>query len=225
MVCSDSQLGTVPPEYLFDKRDPESALLVVVRDASGAVLGCSQLESVAPQVGRTQIRTRTIAGDFVFWQTGPDDRTYVRAHVTGLRGRNYALRVYTNMVEGNKECTPENLGDVFSKPGGEFVLPGNLNGPPTNDASSIGNLDALLTLEEGQKSLRTTVTSSFLPLFGPYSIQERTLGLLNEMTGKVEACGVIMRDAEYPPSEVASLQGFQDQNNPPLPEIVSVRAT
>lgn len=192
---------------------------MVIRDDAGAMLGCAQLALVDPLQGRAQFRSLTTFGDFLFWQNGPDDRTYVRAHLTGLRGTDYSLRIFTNKLEMGEPCNPDTLGDVVSKQGGEFILPGNT---PTNDGGSIGNLDALLQLVDGQQSLRTTVSSAFLPLFGPYSVLDRTLGLVNEETGVIEACGTIMRQAEYPLGEFASLSGYQDINNPPLPEVMNL---
>ena len=176
---------------------------------------CAQLELSEPLQGQAQFRTNTIFGDFLFWQVSPDDRTYVRTYLTGLRGVDYSLRVYTNEIGLGDTCDDETLGDVFSKPGGEFVIPGDTL---TNDAGSVGNLDSLLPLEDGQESLRVTEASSFLPLFGPYSILDRTLALVNEETGEIVACGPIVRQAEYPVAELASLSGYQNVNNPPLPD-------
>ena len=211
-VCTDNQIGSTPREYLFDSRTPEHGLVVVIRDANGNVLGCAPLEMVAPLQGRAQFRTLTAFGDFLFWQNGPDDRTYVRAHVTGLRGMDFAVRVFENAPMGMMHpCDQDELGAVWSKPGGEFFQPGG--------GGAIGNLDDLLVLEEDQQSLRTTVSTAFLPLFGPYSILDRGLGFVNN-EGEVVACAPIMRQEEYPPGEFASLLGFQDQNNPPLPEVV-----
>lgn len=217
-LCTDSQLGTIPIDYLFDKQNPENALLVVLQDDAGELLGCAPLQMSAPLTGRAQFRTLTVFGDFLFWQNGPDDRTYVRTHLTGLRGTDYSLRIFTEKVEMYQECDPETLGNVLSKQGGEFILPGNT---ATNDAGSIGNLDSLLTLEADQQFLRTTVSTSSLPLFGPYTILDCTLGLVNEETGVIEACGAIMRQADYPQGELASLFGYQDLNNPPLPEVMN----
>lgn len=214
IFCTDNQLGSVPLSYIYDARYPDRALTVTISD-NGVAVACAQLEASEPLVGRTQFRTLTIFGDFLFWQAGPDDRTYIRAHLTGLRGVDYSLRVYTNEIGMSLLCTNKVLGEVFSKQGGEFIIPGDTL---TNDAGSIGNLDSLLPLEEGQESLRVTVSSSFLPLFGPYSILDRTLALVNEETGEIVACSAIMRQAEYPVAELASLSGYQDENNPPLPD-------
>lgn len=216
LLCTDNQLGSIRRDYLFDKRHPEHALMVVIRDNEGRPLGCAVLEMPAPQLGRAQFRTLSVFGDFFFWQNGPDDRTYVRTHLTGLRGTDYSLRIFENTAIMTHPCDLDELGNVFSKQGGEFILPANLL---TNDAGAIGNLDSLLVLVEGQQSLRTTVSSSFLPLFGPYTILGRTLGLVNEETGVVEACNTIMRQEDYPQGELASLLAYQDLNNPPLPVV------
>lgn len=213
-ICTDNQLGSVPLSDIYDERYPERALTVVLTTVTGNRT-CAQLEAVDSLNGRAQFRTLTIFGDFHFWQVSPDDRTYVRAHLTGLRGVDYSLRVYTNEIGMGEACNDGGLGDVFSKEGGEFIIPGDTL---TNDAGSIGNLDSLLPLEEGQESLRVTVASSFLPLFGPYSILGRTLALVNEATGDIVACGTIMRQGEVPLTEIASFSGFQDLNNPPLPD-------
>lgn len=215
-VCTDNQIGSIPRTDLFDGRHPEHALIVAIRDAGGMLLGCSPLTLAPPLQGRAQFRTLTIFGDFLFWQNGPDDRTNVRTYLTGLRGTDYSLRVFAEKVEMNEPCDPALLGSVTSRQGGEFILPGDT---PTNDAGRIGNLDALLMLNAGQNSLRTTTTTSFLPLFGPHTILNCTLGLFNEETGVIEACAAIMNQEEYPPEELASLMGFQSDNNPPLPDI------
>lgn len=207
--CTDNQIGSTPRSYLFD--DGVTSVVAVVRDENDNLLGCANLEMVAPLVGRSQFRTSTAFGDFLFWQTGPDDRTYVRAHLTGLRGDDFSLRIYASPVGMTGECNATALGGVYCKPGRIAVLPGT--------TATIGNLDTLLPLGAGQTSLRTTVSSSTLPLFGPYSILGRTLALVRDDTDEIVACNTIMRDEEYPPGELASLLGYQNFNNPPLPEV------
>lgn len=220
VCCTDCQLGAVPRTYLFNEQNPSAALVVVIRDENSTILGCSQLEMIPPVSARTQLRYSSVFGDFLFWQTGPDDRTYVRVYLTGLNGRDFSLRIYTNPVQMGDTCDEQTLGAIFSKPGGEFILPRAPNAPLTSDAGSIGALDVLLPLPPGQISVRNTTSSSFLPLFGPYSIVGKTLALVLEDTNRIVACNPIMRQGGYPQGELASLLAYQDLNNPPLPSAI-----
>lgn len=209
--CSDSQIGSIPRSYLFDDVHPQHSLVLAIRDPDGTALGCAQLEKVKPLTGRTQFATTGgIFGDFLFWQTGPDDRTYIRAHVTGLRNDDYSLRIYENALMG-QECTFNVLGDVLSRMNGEFFL------PPDAESGGLGNLDALIPLDNVQ-FFRDTVSTNSVPLFGHNSVLDHTLVLVRETNPEtIVACGDIMRQMEYPRGEIASLQGYQDANNPPLP--------
>ena len=217
IACSDSQLGVVPRHYIFNEDIPDHALLAVIRDGDGVAVACAQFEMVAALVGRSMFRSLTTFGDFYFWQQGPDDRTYIRAHLTGLNGVDYALRIF----EGESDtCDITELGSMIFRQGGDFIIP-SVEGSTT----LLGNLDDLFTLEDGQQSLRTTVSTAFLPLFGPHTILQNTLALVEEQTGHIEACAKIERQAEYPPGELASLIGFQDINNPPLPPVSFVPVT
>lgn len=212
-LCIDSQLGTVPRHYLVDQVPPAHSLVLAIRDANGIALGCSALEIVKPLVARAQFRGVYGFGDFYLWQTGPDDRTYVRAHITGLdRRENYRLRIYENALMMSQECTFEALGNVVSRQNGEFLLPGDV------PSGCLGNLDTLVPLRQ-VTSFRDTVTTSSLPLFGHNSILGNTIALIRESDNKFVGCGTIMRQEGFPRSQFASLQGFQDENNPPLPPL------
>lgn len=214
IFCTDSQIGSTPRSYLFDDVHPEHSLVVAIREADGSPLGCAQLEMVQPLTGRTQFRTTGgIFGDFLFWQTGPDDRTYVRAHVTGLRNDDYSLRIYEEALEMGEPCTFAALGNVLTRMNGEFFL------PPDAASGTLGSLDALIPLDNVQ-FFRDTVSTNNLPLFGHNSILDHTLVLVRDPDPEtIVACGNIMRQLDYPQGELASLQGYQDANNPPLPPL------
>lgn len=216
--CTDSQLGTVPRSYLFDENNPSNALLVAIRDEDSNLLGCAPLGMISPLTARAQLRYSSVYGDFLFWQSGPDDRTYVRVHLTGLNGNDFSLRIYCNPIP-TAGCDIDALGEIFSKPGGEFFQAITEDSQLTNDGGLTGSLDVLLPLPPGQISLRTTTSSSYLPLFGPYSIMGKTLALVREDTNRVVACSAIMLQDEYPQGELSSLLAYQDLNNPPLPVI------
>ena len=210
--CTDTSIGTSPRTYLVDENYPNDRGTVVVTDTNNVPLGCATLELVQPVLARAQFRgDGLIYGDFLFWQYGPDDRTYVRSSLTGLRDENHALRIFSG-----DRC--DRTGPVFTRPNPVYRPP--FSGTPTHDVNDIGNLDTLLPLEPKQRSLRTTVSSSSLPLFGPFTVVGKTLGLVDEDTNRIVACGPIMRENDYPTGELASLLGYQTANNPPLPPIM-----
>lgn len=217
-TCSDNQLGTIPRSYIFDELDPRGRLTVRIGDGTPAdgPLGCATLEKIVPQTARAQFRTNTIFGDFLFWQTGPDDRTFVRAHLTGLnRNRNYSLRIYQGERMMGQPCASIGSRALFRRTGRIASLP--LGDRLTNDACVTGNLDSVLPIPIGSNSLRTTQSSSFHPLFGPFTLVGNTLALINDDTNMVIACANIMREPDYPQGRHASLIGYQNLDNPPLP--------
>ena len=219
VFCTDNQLGTVPRSYLFSESNPDQALLVAIHDDSSNPLACAAFEMITPITARAQLRYSSVFGDFLFWQTGPDDRTFVRVHLTGLNREDYSLRIHCNSIPASG-CDAEELGEVFSKPGGEFILPRTDDSPMTPDAGDTGNLDVLLGLPPGQVSVRTTTSTTNLPLFGPFSVMGKTLALVREDTGRIVACSEIMLQGEYPQGELSSVTGYQNVNNPPLPNAI-----
>ncbi len=210
--CTDSQIGSIPRSYLFDDVPPQHSLVLAIRDMNGDALGCAQLEMISPLSGQSQCRSIRSFVDLLIWQNGPDDRTFVRAHITGLDNRDHSLRIFENVLGMDEECTFSALGNVVGRTNGEFLLPADAN------MGGVGNLDALIPLE-GISAFRETVSSNALPLFGHSSILGRTMVLVREEDNRIICCGTIMRQQEYPQGEIASLQGFQNLNNPPLPPI------
>ena len=211
IFCTDSQIGSIPRSYLFDDVEPQHSLVVAIRNMDGDPLGCAQLEMISPLTGQGQCRSLRSFVDFFVWQNGPDDRTFIKAHITGLDNRDHVLRIHDNVLGMEDECTSDALGDVFGRQNGEFLLPADAA------MGATGNLDTLIPLEGGN-AFRGTVSTNSLPLFGHNSILGRSIALIRD-DGQIICCGTIMRQQEYPQGEIASLQGYQNLNNPPLPPI------
>ncbi len=219
--CSDNGLGSIPRTVLFDENNPQDRFSIVIGEASGGpgILGCAALELISPLHAKTELRTSTIRGLFDFWQNGPDDRTNIRADLTGLDDEDYSLRIFRDPAPPMGMACGD-LGGVFQRNGGVITSAVNPNCPLTRDSCITGNLDSIFPLERGQRSFRMTVSTSTLPLFGPYTIIGRSLGLVLESTNEIIACSTIMLEQGAPQGELASILGYQDFNNPPLPAFV-----
>lgn len=221
ICCTDNQLGSVPRTYLFDKNFPNDILTVVIGDESTTgCLGCSTLEMIRPVVARAQFRFHlTGFADLYFWQTGPDDVTNVRAHITGLdTNDDYSLRIFTNPAEPMGNCSAALLGPMISRPGSVVSTPPNPN-ILTDDMCDLGNLDAIVPIDLGTPAVRLSTKTNFLPLFGPFSVVGNSVGLFRLRDSMIVGCATIMRQEAYPQGELASLLGYQDIDNRPIPPV------
>lgn len=218
VFCTDSQLGTISRSQLFDEKNINQRLIVRIGQSNGSALhlGCAALNLAKPRTATARFRTSTITGDFHFYQDGPDDRTYIRPYLIGLNRRGpFSLRIFQGMGTESDPCNATLLGNVISRPGGAFTNPVAMGGIQTSDSCVLGNLDAILPIEDEATSLRKATSTSNLPLFGPYSIIGRTIALVRA-DNTIAACGPI----ECPECSVGgrynSLLGYQELNNPPL---------
>ena len=169
------------------------------------------MEAVQAQVARVEFQNPTINGQIIFYQAGPNDRTFARTYITGLRRRDVSLEIRAG---GDGTCdtvTRENL-DLLKKPGSSTTIIGRSVGPvKTGDAVVLGNLSTKLRIPPGSQSYRVTTSTPYLPLFGPYSIVGNTL-VLADANGLPLACGLIQRWNDYPTGLAASILGYQNQH-------------
>ena len=215
LFCTDSQLGTISRSQLLSELNYGERLTVRIGDSDGSDLGCAPLGFARPRTATAQFSTSTTFGSFQFWQNGPDDRTMVRPHLTGLgRGGPFSLMIFEGIGPASDPCNRTLLGNVYTRPRGAFTLPVSTSGILTGDSCLLGNLNSILPLNDDASFLRSSGSSNFLPLFGPYSIIGRTLALLRA-DNTIVACSPIMC-IDCTPGRFSSLLGYQDFNNIPL---------
>ena len=202
--CADEQLGTVNFDGL-------AGLIVRIGDGNRTI-GCAPLKNVPPLRAVASFRGFTEVGDFVFYQDGPDDETYIKAFLTGLpmRGVPYSLRIYEGVGTESDPCNIAQLGSIYRVPGRALFTSGS--GVLTRDGCILGNLEGVLPIESNQ-DIRSTVSSS-LPLFGPFSVIGRTLALVSG-TNNIVACSVIKNSCTTcTPQMFNSILGYQNLNYP-----------
>ncbi len=203
--CADSQLGSLSAGSI-------QPLIVRIADSNGNSLGCAPFTTIRPL--RADARFRAVTGEFgefTLHQDSPDDETYLKAFITGLRsqGADYSLRIFNNSVPSSGMCNATALGGMY-RVGGRALFT-SLSGMMTADACAIGNLDNVLPVN-GVASIRSTTDTS-IPLFGPFSVIGRSIGLVDN-TGNIIACSTIANSCTTCTLDrYNSILGYQDLNN------------
>lgn len=144
------------------------------------------MEPVQPRVAYAKLNTSIINGNIFFYQASPNDRTYARIDIRGLRRQNVSLAIYSN---GDGSCN--NLGTLLRKPGPSTTIIGRpVAAVKTGDAVVLGNLSPKLSIPPESQSYRVTTSTPYIPLYGPYSVVSNTLALL-DANHQPLACGAI----------------------------------
>ena len=206
--CTDEQLGVVPRSYL-------RRTSVAIKDANSAqnIIACAGFQTIEPECAIVEFRTRGrrgIYGNLLFYQNDPNDRTFVRTYVTGLRKISGSFEIRENPVPEDGNCS--NVGAIVIRPGAAPVIgvPVSSGASQTGDTVVLGNLGPKLTIPEGAQNYRETAASSYLPLFGPYNITGNSLVLVRDDNGQPWACGTIRRWHPFPETLIASISGYQE---------------
>ena len=166
------------------------------------------MEKLQPQVAQVEFKSSTIFGQITFYQASPNDRTYARTYITGIGNKQVSLAIYTL---GDGTCDQASNAGIFRKPGPATRLIGRpIGAVKTGDAVILGNLSTKLNIPPNLQSYRVTTSTAYLPLFGPYSIVDNTLALV-DANGALLACGLIKRQNDYPTGLAASILGYQDE--------------
>lgn len=208
LFCTDNQLGSIRTSDLVNKQASQPVSVTISEAA--AISACGELEASQPQVARVEFRSdnRIINGQIVFYQASPNDRTYARTYITGLRRMNVTMEIRAN---GDGTCASVPRGSLLRKPGSSRIIGRPVGAVKTGDAVVLGNLSTKLRIPPGSQSYRVTTSTPYLPLFGPYSVVNNTLVLTNA-SGQELACGSIVRWNDYPTGLAASILGYQNQN-------------
>ena len=203
--CADSQLGTVNFASL------NGLVVHIFRDGNISV-GCAPLQTVQPLRAEASFREFTVVGNFIFYQDGPNDETFIKAFLTGLprSGVPYSLRIYSGVGTESNPCGATELGSIYDVPNRALFTSGN--GVLTPDGCRLGNLEGVLPIESNQAIQRTVSTS--IPLFGPFSVIGRTLAVVNGMNDIVACAPIKNSCTTCPLQSYNSILGYQDLNNP-----------
>ena len=128
---------------------------------------------------------RYLTIDILFDQADPHDPTYIRPYIRGLKGDKGYLQIRERpVVEADGNCT--NLGPVY-EPRPDFEPIPLIEGViQTGDKDFLGELTYKLNITAPPRR------SLWLPLFGPYTIFDRSL-VLHDIEGNIIACGDIKR--------------------------------
>lgn len=199
--CADDQLGVTRQTDLM-------SLALVIQDAnnSESILACSERVPVNPQSGFAYFREGSIFTYLAFYQADPHDRTFVRAYVLGLNGEAGYFEIHEDPVPADGNCS--NVGDIFDKPDTPFYSDAIFSGAgvDTDNLGPIGRLENKFSDFEGRRSFIATESTSFLPLFPPFSIFGHSL-VLYDINGEVWGCTTIMR-FDPVPEGMASITGY-----------------
>ena len=205
LFCTDNQIGSIRTSDLYNEQSTQPVSVVV--DDGGPIVACGEIEPLRPQVAYTEFKSPTIFGQITFYQASPNDRTYARTYITGLRNQDVSLEIREG---GDGTCNQ--LSPILRRSGPSTTPIGRAVGAvKTGDTVVLGNLDRKLNIPANSQSYRVTRSSQYLPIFGPYSIVNNTLALVDG-DGDPLACGAIIRQNDYPTGLAASILGYQDEH-------------
>lgn len=205
LLCTDNQLGSIRTSDLFNKYSSQPISVII--DDGGLVAACGEVEGLRPQVAQVEFKSSTIFGQITFYQSSPNDRTYARTYITGIGNRDVSLQI---LDKGDGTCGSST--SILRRPGPLTTPIGRPVGAvKTGDAVVLGNLSTKLNIPPNSQSYRATTSTAYLPLFGPYSIANNTLALVDANSQKL-ACGAIKRLNDYPTGMAASILGYQDEH-------------
>lgn len=191
--------------------------MLVIHTLDGTVVDCQPWRPVDQLCARVTCDKRPrVHIDILFFQRDPVDRTHVRSFITGLDGEKAYLQVRRNAISDPNECADGGTaGGLHDKPGrttsGRFHG-GAAGDNPTGDVLPVGTLEFKTTSLRGQQSLIKQDTTSWLPLFGPFSIIGRSLALV-DVNGETVTCCNIQPVLDPSPELIRSILGYQEQSN------------
>ena len=204
--CHDDQLG------LLSKSQLENTILVFHDAITLAVVECTTWSKINQLCARVNcIKRPRINMDVLFFQSDPNDRTHVRSYITGLDQEKAYLQVRQDPVSDTSMCE---AGGIYDKPRNALLSNSHVGDKPTGDVLPVGVLEYKITSPRGRESVVKQDTTSWLSLFGPFSIIGRSLALTDE-NGVPVACCNIMPVEDPSPELINSVLGYQEQTNRP----------
>ena len=203
--CHDDQLG------LLSKSQVEDTILVFHDSETGEVVDCQPWSKINQLCARVNcIKRPRIRMDILFFQNDPNDCTHVRSYITGLDQEKYFLQVRRDPITDTSEC---DAGGVYDKPRNALLSNSHVaSDGPTGDVLPVGVLEYKITSPKGRESIVKQDTTSWVPLFGPFSIIGRSVALTDANGVPLVCCNI--EPVEDPsPELIDSVLGYQEQTN------------
>lgn len=122
------------------------------------------------------------------------------------------LQVRRDPVTDSSECE---AGGIYDKPRRALLHHSHVPQDPlklTGDVLPVGVMECKTTSPKDMNSVVVQDTTSWLPLFGPYSIIGRSLAL-TDANGVPVACCNIEHVVNPSPELINSILGYQEQSN------------
>ena len=204
-MCTDNQLGLVPLSSLQET-------VLVFETPDGQIIDCQPWQPIDQLCARVScVKRPRLNIDILFYQRDPTDRTYVRSYITGLDEEKAYLQVRRDPVPDTINC---DAGGLYDKPRRALTPGAHVGTDPTGDVLPIGTLTHKITSPRGRQSIVKTDTTSWLSLFGPFSIIGRSIALLDE-DGDAVACCNINPVTDPSPELINSILGYQQESPRP----------
>jgi hypothetical protein len=202
--CNDDQLGLIPFSTM------QRTYLVFENSGDGVQVGCQPWHQVNQLCARVScVKRPRISMDILFFQNDPGDRTYVRSYITGLDMEKAYFQIRRDPVENTINCR---AGGLYDKPRSGLILAAAAGENPTGDVLPVGTMTHKTTSPAGRQSVVKQDTTSWLPLFGPFSIIGRSLAII-DVNGRAATCCNIEPVTNPSPELITSILGYQEQSN------------
>ena len=198
--CNDDQLGLIPLSSIQD-----TFLVFTLPD--GTIVDCAPWHPVNQLCARAKCTKRPrLHMDILFFQYDPGDRTHVRTYITGLDERAAYMEVRRDAIPSKLEC---DAGGRYDKPRNGLLLGTPAGDYPTGDALPVGTMQFKIADLRNKTSLIVQDTTSWLPLFGSFTIIGRSITIVGR-DNRVLMCCNIEPVTDPSPELIASILSYQD---------------
>lgn len=136
-------------------------------------IGCANLTTYQPLEAVARFNENGVTGSIRFFQRSPYDPTQVFINLKGLQSRTAGYHVHLYPVgpgTSPERCADRYTGGHLNPTGIDIMVPGT-----TSDQFEVGDLSGKFGSLSGQNDLYREYTDPNIPLFGRFSILDRSI--------------------------------------------------
>jgi len=134
-------------------------------------IGCANLTSYQPLEAVVRFNENGVTGSIQFYQRSPYDPTQVFVNLKGLGSRTAGYHVHEYPI--GPGASPQRCANRYA--GGHLNPTGITVAGTTSDQFEVGDLSGKFGSLSGQNDIYREYVDPNIPLFGPYSILDRSL--------------------------------------------------
>jgi Cu/Zn superoxide dismutase len=156
-----------PDDFLINDR----STVIHMANLGGPRIGCANLTTYQPLEAVARFNENGLTGSIQFYQRSPYDSTQVFVNLKGLGSGTAGYHVHVYPV--GPEDSPDRCANRYT--GGHLNPTGITMAGTTSDQFEVGDLSGKFGSLSGQNDFYREYVDPNIPLFGPFSILDRSL--------------------------------------------------